>query len=47
MCVDIAVNAINIARLKIFPAVFMNLSMFCGATPSELVSVSLSVFFLE
>jgi hypothetical protein len=41
------VNAINIARLKIFPGGFMNISMFWGATPSGLVSVSLSIFFLE
>lgn len=47
MCVDTALNVINIARLKIFPAVFMSMSLFCGSTPSGLVSVSLSVFFLE
>jgi hypothetical protein len=47
MCVDTAVNAIYIARLKRFPAVFMIMFIFWGTTPSGLVSVSLSVFFLE
>jgi len=47
MCVDTAVKAANIARLKMFPAVSLNISLFWKATPPGLVCVSLSVFLLE
>jgi hypothetical protein len=47
VCVDTAVHAIYIARLKRFPAVFMTIFLFREGKLSGLVSLSLSVFFLE